>query len=115
MDTHYTLLRILSEEPRLPQRTLADRLGISLGKVNFCLSELAEKGWIKVQRFKNSRNKAAYAYLLTPRGIEEKARLTVHFLDLKMQEYERLKREIAELSRDLEKEPGVGPRMRLND
>lgn len=102
-DTHYTLLRILSEEPRLPQRTLAGRLGISLGKVNFCLSELAEKGWIKVQRFKNSRNKAAYAYLLTPRGIEEKARLTVHFLDLKMQEYERLKREIAELSRDLEK------------
>jgi len=102
MDTHYSLLKILSEEPQLPQRTLAQKLGISLGKVNFCLSELAAKGWIKVQRFQNSQNKVAYAYLLTPRGLEQKARLTMHFLKSKMEEYERLKAEIAELSQELE-------------
>jgi EPS-associated MarR family transcriptional regulator len=115
MDTHYSLLKILSEDPRLPQRALADRLGISLGKVNFCLGELAEKGWIKVQRFKNSRNKAAYAYLLTPWGMEQKARLSLHFLERKMEEYERLKREIAELSRELENGHNGDPDVPLND
>ena len=115
MDTHYSLLKILSEDPELPQRNLAQKLGISLGKVNFCLSDLVAKGWIKVQRFKNARNKVTYAYLLTPRGVEQKARLTVHFLKCKMEEYERLRVEIAELSQELEREPGVGPLMPLND
>jgi EPS-associated MarR family transcriptional regulator len=105
MDTHYCLLKILSEDPNVPQRALARRLGISLGKVNFCLSELTEKGWIKVQRFKNAQNKASYAYPLTPRGMEQKARLTLHFLKQKMEEYERLRSEIAVLSRELENEP----------
>lgn len=107
MDAHYGLLKILSEDPQLPQRTLAQKLGISLGKVSFCLSELAATGWIKVQRFRNSQNKVAYAYLLTPQGVEQKARLTVHFLKSKMEEYERLKSEIAELSQDLENSPSI--------
>lgn len=113
METHYSLLKILSEDPELPQRTLAEKLGISLGKVNFCLSELAAKGWIKVQRFKNSRNKVAYAYLLTPLGVEQKARLAMHFLKYKMEEYERLKEEIADLSQELENNRGNG--VSLND
>lgn len=115
MDPHYSLLKILSEDAQLPQRTLARKLGISLGKVNFCLSELTAKGWIKVQRFKNSQNKVAYAYLLTPRGVEQKARLTVHFLKSKMEEYERLEAEIAELSQELENSRSISVSLNLND
>jgi EPS-associated MarR family transcriptional regulator len=98
--THYGLLKTLEENPGLSQRDLAKRLGVSLGKVNFCLNALVEKGSLKINNFRNSENKLAYAYLLTPRGVEEKARITVHFLKYKMQEYERLRSEIAELQRD---------------
>jgi EPS-associated MarR family transcriptional regulator len=115
MNTHYGLLKILSEESHVPQRALAQKLGVSLGKVNFCLGELAEKGWIKVQRFKNAQNKAAYAYLLTPWGMEEKARLTLHFLKQKMEEYERLESEIAALSQELEKESPPALRAAVSD
>ena len=100
--THYGLLKTLEENPGLSQRDLAKRLGISLGKVNFCLNALVDKGSLKIDNFRNSENKLAYAYLLTPRGVDEKARITVHFLKHKMQEYEQLRKEIAELKREAE-------------
>lgn len=98
--TSYGLLKTLEHNPSLSQRDLAKRLGISLGKVNFCLNALVEKGCLKVNNFRNSDNKLAYAYLLTPRGVEEKARITVHFLQYKMQEYEQLRAEIKALKRE---------------
>ena len=100
--TSYGLLKTLENNPGLSQRDLAKRLGISLGKVNFCLNALIEKGCLKVNNFRNSDNKLAYAYLLTPRGVEEKARITVYFLKHKMNEYERLRAEIEELKQEAE-------------
>ena len=101
--THYGLLKTLENNPGLSQRDLAKRLGVSLGKVNFCLNALVTKGSLKISNFRNNENKLAYAYLLTPRGVEEKARITLDFLKHKMQEYEQLKKEIAELKREAEK------------
>lgn len=100
--THYGLLKTLEENPGLSQRDLAKRLGISLGKVNYCLNALVEKGSLKINNFRNSDNKLAYAYILTPQGIESRARMTVEFLKYKVQEYERLRAEIAELQREAE-------------
>ncbi len=100
-EIHIRILRILSENSEVTQRDLARRLGISLGKTNYCLTEIARKGLVRIKRFKNSNNKIAYAYLLTPKGIEEKVKLTKSFLSLKVREYEALKREIAELSREV--------------
>ena len=102
--TSYGLLKTLADEPNLSQRDLAKRLGVSLGKVNFCLNALIAKGCLKVDNFRNSDNKLAYAYLLTPQGVEQKARMTVEFLQIKIQEYERLRTEIAELKRSVEHE-----------
>src|SRR5512140_3003300 len=102
-NTSYGLLKTLENNPSLSQRDLAKHLGISLGKVNFCLNALVEKGCLKVNNFRNSDNKLAYAYLLTPSGVEQKARMTVQFLKCKVQEYERLRAEIAELQREAEK------------
>lgn len=96
-NTSYSLLKTLENNPSLSQRDLAKRLGISLGKVNFCINALVEKGCLKVNNFRNSDNKLAYAYLLTPKGVEQKARMTVEFLQIKVQEYERLRAEIEEL------------------
>ena len=101
-NTHYSLLKALEENPELSQRELAKRLGISLGKVNYCLNALVQKGSLKINNFRNSDNKQAYLYILTPRGIEEKARITVAFLNYKMREYERLEAEIRELRREVE-------------
>lgn len=98
--THYSLLKTLEENPGLSQRDLAKRLGISLGKVNFCLKALVEKGSLKIKNFRNNENKLAYAYLLTPGGVEEKARITVEFLQMKVREYERLRKEIEELQQE---------------
>lgn len=100
--THYSLLKTLEDSPGLSQRDLAKRLGVSLGKVNFCLNALIEKGSVKISNFRNSDNKLSYAYLLTARGMEQKARMTVEFLQFKVQEYERLRREIEELQREAE-------------
>ena len=100
--TSYGLLKTLEQNPGLSQRDLAKRLGISLGKVNFCLNALVAKGSLKINNFRNNENKLAYAYLLTPRGVEEKARITVGFLKHKLQEYERLSKEIEELKREAE-------------
>ncbi len=102
-NTHYGLLKTLEENPDLSQRDLAKRLGISLGKVNFCLNALVAKGSLKINNFRNNNNKLAYAYLLTPQGIEEKAKITVSFLKRKMREYEMLSKEIDELKRETER------------
>jgi EPS-associated MarR family transcriptional regulator len=101
-EAHYKLMRLLEANPGMSQRELAQQLGMSLGKVNYCLQAVVRKGWIKATNFKNSRNKAAYIYLLTPRGIEMKARLTARYLSIKMQEYEALRAEIAEMQRESE-------------
>ena len=98
-EIRYKLMRLLEANPSLSQREVAHELGISLGKVNYCVQALVRKGWVKVTRFKNSRNKAAYMYLLTPRGLEEKASLTVEFLQIKMREYEDLRAEVEDLKR----------------
>jgi len=99
-EVRYKLLKLLEANPRLSQRDVARELGISLGKVNYCLRALVRKGWIKASRFKNSRNKSAYMYLLTPRGIEEKVSLTLEFLRIKLREYEMLRDEIEQIRRD---------------
>jgi len=101
-ETNLKLLRHLEEHPQISQRELADHLGISLGKANYCLKALIEKGLIKARNFKNSDNKRSYLYLLTPKGIERKASITVSFLQRKVQEYEDLKVEIKQLQREVE-------------
>jgi EPS-associated MarR family transcriptional regulator len=99
-EMHYKLMRLLEANPQMSQRDLARELGISLGKVNYCLRALIKKGWIKVTNFTNSQNKAAYMYLLTRRGIEQKAVLTAQFLHVKVREYEMLREEIAQMRRE---------------
>ncbi len=104
-ETHYKLMRLLESRPELSQRDVARELGISLGKTNYCLQALIRKGWVKAGNFKNSHNKAAYIYLLTPRGLEQKARLAVQFLSIKMREYELLRVEIEQIRREAEERP----------
>jgi len=96
-EMRYKLLRLLEANPRQSQREVARQLGISLGRVNFCMKALAEKGMVKATNFKNSSNKTMYMYLLTPRGFEEKARVTVRFLRRKLSEYEGLREEMDKL------------------
>ena len=91
------ILREIKKSPEMTQRELSSRLGISLGKVNFLLNALIQRGFVKVENFKTSTNKKAYLYYLTPRGIEEKARTTYFFLKRKMKEYEQLENEIRQL------------------
>ncbi len=97
------ILRILEQDPAISQRDLARQLGVSLGKANYCLQALIEKGWIKANNFKNSNNKNAYMYLLTRRGIAEKTRVTTRFLERKVAEFEALQREIEILRREARK------------
>jgi len=91
---HYRVMKLIEENPEISQRELARELGLSLGKVNYCLKAFVAKGFVKVDNFRRSDNKRAYAYLLTPRGIEEKARVTMQFFRRIEAEYEMLKREI---------------------
>lgn len=101
-DLDYKLLRQITDQPTASQRSLAARLGVSVGKVNYCLRALVDKGWVKANNFRRSDNKLAYAYLLTPRGVRAKVRLTHEFLAHKEHEFERLEREIAVLRSELE-------------
>ena len=96
----YKILKRLETNPDISQRELAQELGISLGKANYCLRALVQKGLLKVNNFRNNQNKAAYLYLLTPHGIEEKAQVTLRFMQYKMDEYETLKQEIELLQRE---------------
>jgi len=99
--TRYRLLRLLQENPELSQRQIAEILGVSVGKTNHCLRALLDKGLLKVRNFRDSQNKLAYAYYLTPKGAKEKVRATVGFLKRKLAEYEGLEREIEELRREV--------------
>lgn len=99
-ENHLKVLRLLEADPGLSQRDLSQALGISLGKTNYCMRALLDKGLIKMQNFKNSGNKLGYAYLLTPAGIAAKTDLTRRFLKIKVREYEVLRREIEELERE---------------
>ena len=95
------VLRLLQAHPQMTQRELAEALGVSLGKTNFCIKALFEKGLIKLQNFQSNRHKLAYSYLLTPTGIAEKSAITARFLVQKMAEYEMLKVEIASLQHEI--------------
>lgn len=99
-ESHLKVLRLLEADPALSQRELSHALGISLGKTNYCMRALLDKGLIKMQNFRNSDSKLGYAYLLTPAGITAKAELTKNFLKIKMQEYEILKQEIDQLRQE---------------
>ncbi len=96
-DTHFRIMRILQDTPDLTQRELADKLGMSVGGLNYCLNALIDKGFVKMANFSKSKNKFKYVYLLTPQGIAEKVALTSRFLKRKMEEYDALKLEIEAL------------------
>ncbi len=90
----YKILKALEQNPEASQRDLARELGVSLGKVNFCLKALVEVGVLKMTNFRNSKNKLAYMYLLTPNGLKQKTIITERFLRIKLQEFEALEAEI---------------------
>ena len=91
---HFDLLRKIKKRPASTQRELASELGFSLGKLNYCLKSLKKKGHIKLKNFQNNKNKINYAYILTPRGLAIKTKLTVNFMKRKMKEYDELAREL---------------------
>ena len=100
-DVRFRVLRVLQDSPDLSQRQIAGAVGVSVGAVNYCLRALVEKGQIKVRNFQSSHTKLRYAYILTPRGVAEKTRLTGAFLTRKMAEYDALKAEIESLQAEV--------------
>tara|TARA_B110000305_G_C19435697_1_gene638804 strand:- start:1325 stop:1645 length:321 start_codon:yes stop_codon:yes gene_type:complete len=99
-EDHFKLLRNLNENPSSSQRKMADELGFSLGKLNYCLKELKKRGLVKVKNFKKSEKKLSYLYMLTPSGFTMKKNLTLDFMKKKIKEYEELKNEIKNIERD---------------
>ena len=97
----FQILKSLERDSHPTQRQLSNDLGVSLGKINYCLKNLVEKGFIKVNNFRNNKNKIQYSYLLTQKGIEEKAKLTLDFIRIKTQEHDTLKQEAKNMDRDL--------------
>jgi len=93
-EDYFNILRKIQKKPELSQREAAEELDLSLGKLNYCLKELKKKGFIKINNFRNSKNKLKYAYILTPRGLSEKTKVTINFMKLKMKEYDELKKEL---------------------
>ena len=93
-EDYFKVLRKIQQKPSSSQRELANELGFSLGKLNYCLKALKDKGLIKIGNFKKNPNKLNYAYILTPKGIAEKTKLTINFMKRKMQEYDDLKKEL---------------------
>lgn len=112
-EVRYRLLKYLSEHPDATQRELATALGISLGKVNYCLRALVGKGLLKVRNFRNAKNKAGYVYLLTTRGIEEKVNVTYDFLRRKLAEYDVLSKEIETLTSEVNDMASADPKLRV--
>lgn len=100
-DTYVRVLRLLQTNPDLTQRELAEQLSLSVGAMNYCLKALMSKGWVKMQNFSHSKNKFGYVYVLTPKGLAEKAVLTRQFLARKMDEYDTLRAEIEMVQREL--------------
>ncbi len=107
-DLHFRVLKLLQDKPDISQRDLAAQLGISHGKMNYCLNALMEKGLVKLQNFSNSQHRWRYAYVLTPEGFARKAALTSRFLKRKMAEYEALKAEIDALMAEVIEDQGDG-------
>tara|TARA_Y100001935_G_C17207734_1_gene458449 strand:+ start:641 stop:997 length:357 start_codon:yes stop_codon:yes gene_type:complete len=91
---HFNVMREIQKHPKTSQRDLAQNLGFSLGKLNYCLKALQQKGLIKMKNFEKNPNKLNYIYVLTPKGISEKAKLTINFMKRKMKEYDELKKEM---------------------
>jgi EPS-associated MarR family transcriptional regulator len=108
-EIHYHVLKHIEANPSITQRELAKELGVSVGKANYCLKALIDKGWIKANNFKNSNKKLAYFYILTPSGIEQKAKITMNFLKRKMNDYEELKKEIEMLKDEVNNNGITGP------
>lgn len=104
-ESHLKVLRLLEQNPNLSQRELAEALGISVGKTNYCIKALVDKGLVKINNFRNNKNKKVYAYLLTPAGITQRTELTIQFLHRKLQEYEALQTEIVSLQQELQQQP----------
>ena len=100
-ELEYRALKILEQQPDLTQRELAEQLGVSLGKTHYLVKSLIDVGWVKLDNFQRSDNKWGYAYLLTPRGIVEKAAITARFLVRKQREHTQLQEEIAQLQREV--------------
>jgi EPS-associated MarR family transcriptional regulator len=100
-ETNYRIFKLLEADPEISQREMAAALGVSLGKANYCIRAMIDKGLVKSKNFKNSANKHAYLYVLTPKGIEAKAKISVRFLTRKMEEYEALRVEIEQLKAEL--------------
>ena len=100
-ELQFRVLRLLESNPHLTQRELSQSLGVSLGGINYCLNALISTGLIKIQNFRNNKNKWVYAYLLTPQGVAEKTALTATFLKRKMQEYQELREEIESLRQEM--------------
>ena len=101
IDTEYTVLKVLKDNPAMTQRQLSKELGLSLGKTNYVLHALMDKGFMKLSNFKRSDNKVGYLYILTPEGVEEKSILAKNFLERKSDQYNRLKKEIETLKSEL--------------
>ena len=108
-DTLFWTLKLLQEKPGVTQRTLAKEVGINVSSINFCLKALVENGWIKMGNFSKNPDKLSYTYLLTPRGVAEKAALTRRFLQRKMAEYEKLRAEIEALALNAERPMQTAP------
>jgi len=100
IETHLKILKHIETNPEASQRQLAEELGVSVGKINYCIKALVEKGLVKAGNFRRNTDKLSYIYLLTPSGIEEKARLTTRFLQRKLIEHEQITIEIEQLRRD---------------
>ena len=103
-ELEYLALKILEQQPHLTQRQLSEALGVSLGKTNYILKSLIDVGWVKLDNFQKSNNKWGYAYLLTPKGMTEKAEITIRFLKRKQQEYNELQMEISQLQREIQQQ-----------
>jgi len=99
-ETHLKILKHIESNPHISQRQMAQELGVSVGKINYCVRALITKGWLKAGNFKRSSNKMSYLYLLTPAGVDEKTKLTASFLKLKIIEHEIITQEIEQLKRD---------------
>lgn len=97
-----SILREIGKRPELTQRELSASIGVSLGKVNFLLKALIDKGHVKVQNFKKSNNKCVYLYFLTPEGLQEKMEITYRFLKRKLKEYEDIEEEIRQLKQEID-------------
>jgi EPS-associated MarR family transcriptional regulator len=101
-DIRLDLLHKIELNPEYTQRELSKEMGVSLGKINYCMKKLTDRGWVKLINFSNSSNKYGYMYLLTPKGIEQKTKFTTSFLKTKIKEFEMLRDEISKLKLDLE-------------